>query len=264
MALGAGALGKDDLVTAEQARHPDLPRWQTLIEAKGEVVVPANTEQFLLWDLDNYYSAYPLCEVSGGAGARLAWTWAESLYLPKSEAKGQRDEFIGKTFRGMTDTFLPGGGAHRKFSTLWWRAGRWCLLSIKTADRTADDSPARAQRKPLSLRERRHALTAAMANSRESSRWRRAASRCARTRPTWTARSTSNSCTTAIPDWNCSPPMCMTRDDRLVKRAIELFDFSRRNWGFVNERLSRLSAPALADLLDDLGANAQRLYFLAE
>ncbi len=28
----------------------------------------------------------------------------------------------------------------------------------------------------------------------------------------------------------------MTRDDRLVKRAIELFDFSRRNWGFVNER----------------------------
>jgi len=28
----------------------------------------------------------------------------------------------------------------------------------------------------------------------------------------------------------------MTRDDRLAKRAIELFDFSRRNWGFVNER----------------------------
>ncbi len=28
----------------------------------------------------------------------------------------------------------------------------------------------------------------------------------------------------------------MTRDDRLIKRAIELLDFSRRNWGFVNER----------------------------
>ncbi len=28
----------------------------------------------------------------------------------------------------------------------------------------------------------------------------------------------------------------MTGDERLVKRAIELFDFSRRNWGFVNER----------------------------
>jgi len=28
----------------------------------------------------------------------------------------------------------------------------------------------------------------------------------------------------------------MIRDHRLVKRAIELFNFSRRNWGFVNER----------------------------
>ncbi|OGV69074.1 MAG: hypothetical protein A2283_01505 [Lentisphaerae bacterium RIFOXYA12_FULL_48_11] len=28
----------------------------------------------------------------------------------------------------------------------------------------------------------------------------------------------------------------LTSDDRLVKRGIELFDFSRRNWGFVNER----------------------------
>ena len=25
------------------------------------------------------------------------------------------------------------GGAHKKFSTLWWRAGRWCLISVKTA-----------------------------------------------------------------------------------------------------------------------------------
>ena len=46
----------------------------------------------------NYYCAYPVCEVSGGAGAKLAWGWAESLYLPKSEAKGKRDEFIGKNF----------------------------------------------------------------------------------------------------------------------------------------------------------------------
>jgi hypothetical protein len=132
VALGSGSLARDDSLLAEQARHPDLPKWQALIDSKEPIVVPANSEQFLLWDLGNYYCAYPLCEVSGGAGAKMSWGWAESLYLPKSEAKGQRDEFVGKTFRGMTDTFLPGGGAHQKFSTLWWRAGRWCLLSIKT------------------------------------------------------------------------------------------------------------------------------------
>ena len=89
VALGSGALGKDDIVRAEQAQHADLPRWQALVVGQGEVVVPPNTEQFLLWDLDNYFCAYPLCEVSGGAGAKLAWSWAESLYLPKSRGQGQ-------------------------------------------------------------------------------------------------------------------------------------------------------------------------------
>ncbi len=132
VALGSGALGGKDVVTAEEARNPDLAKWQRLLSSGEEVIVPPHAEKFLLWDLGNYYTAYPLCEVSGGAGSALAWSWAESLYLPGSEGKGQRDEFIGKNFRGMTDTFLPSGGARKKFSTLWWRAGRWCLLSIKT------------------------------------------------------------------------------------------------------------------------------------
>ena len=150
-ALGSGRLAQDDLVTAEEAQNPGLPKWQALIDGAQSVTIPAQTEEFVLLKLDNYYCAYPECEVSGGAGAKMEWSWAESLYLPHSEAKGQRDEFIGKTFRGMTDTFLPGGGAHRKFTTLWWRAGRWCLLSIKTGGGTADDSPAGTGRKPLSV-----------------------------------------------------------------------------------------------------------------
>jgi hypothetical protein len=68
VALGKGTLGKDEIVTKEEAHDPDLPKWQALIEGKGEVVVPANTAQYVLWDLDNYYCAYPLSEVSGGPG----------------------------------------------------------------------------------------------------------------------------------------------------------------------------------------------------
>ena len=89
VALGAGTLAKEDAVLAEQARHPALPKWQALIEGKDQLVVPANTEQFLLWDLGNYYCAYPMCDVSGGAGATLAWSWAESLYQPKCGKQGQ-------------------------------------------------------------------------------------------------------------------------------------------------------------------------------
>lgn len=234
-ALGTGTLGKDDMVTAAEAQNPDLVKWQSLIDGSQPVVIPANTEQFLLWDLDNYYCAYPECEVSGGAGAKLAWNWAESLYLPKSNAKGQRDEFIGKTFRGMTDTFLPGGGTHQKFTTLWWRAGRWCLLSIRTAaepltiHRLALDESCYPYTNESTFDDGDPQLPGVLALTT------RGIQMC--------SHETYMDCPfyeQLMYDGDTRLELlttyAMTQDDRLAKRAIELFDFSRRNWGFVNER----------------------------
>lgn len=235
VALGASALGKDDVIQANQAQHRDLPEWQTLIAGQGPVVIPANREQFLLWDLGDYYCAYPLCEVSGGAGAKLTWGWAETLYLPKSDAKGQRDEFVGKTFRGMTDTFLPGGAAHQKFSTLWWRAGRYCLLTIKTGS------------EPLTI----HRL--ALDESRYPCENEGAFDDGDPQLPGVLALTTRGIQMCSHETYMDCPyyeqlqyvgdtrlelltAYALMRDDRLAKRAIELFDFSRRNGGFVNER----------------------------
>jgi hypothetical protein len=235
VAAGKRLLKPEMAVEAQEARHPDLPRWQALVDGKEPIVIPANSEQFMLWDLDNYYCAYPLCEVAGGAGAKITWSWAESLYLPKSEAKGDRGEFIGKTFRGMTDTFLPGGGAQQRFSTLWWRSGRWCLLSIKTAG-----EPLTLHR--LALNESRYPFEnegsfdggdPELAGVTELAV--RGMQMCAHEtymdcpfyeQLMYDGDTRLELLTTGV----------MTRDDRLVKRAIELFDFSRRNWGFVNER----------------------------
>jgi len=234
-ALGNAALGRADVVRAEQTRHPDWPQWQALLAGRGEVVVPANSERFLLWDLENYFCAYPLCEVSGGNGARLAWSWAESLYLPGSEAKGNRGEFVGKNFRGMTDTFLPEGGRHKKFSTLWWRAGRWCLISVKTAA-----EPLTLHR--LALDENRYPYENEGhfdGGDDELAGVQRLAVRGIQ----MCAHETYMDCPfyeQLMYDGDTRLELLttnvMTRDDRLVKRAIELFDFSRRNWGFVNER----------------------------
>jgi hypothetical protein len=235
VALGKGTLATDEVVTEEEAHHPDLPKWQALIDGKGEVVVPANTEQYVLWDLDNYYCAYPLSEVSGGAGAKLSWSWAESLYLPKSKAKGQRDEFIGKTFRGMTDTFLPSGGGQRQFSTLWWRAGRYCLISIKTATEplTLHRLVLNESRYPYENEGRFDGGDRELAGV--SALAVRGIQMC--------AHETYMDCPfyeQLMYDGDTRLELLttdvMTRDDRLVKRAIELFDYSRRNWGFVNER----------------------------
>ena len=235
VALGNGALTEADVVRAEQAQNPELPQWQKLIEGKDPVVIPANSERFVLWDLDNYYCAYPLCEVSGGAGAKVTWSWAESLYLPKSEAKGQRGEFIGKTFRGMTDTFLPGGGLHRKFTTLWWRSGRWCLVSIKTAGEplTIHQLALNENRYPYENESRFDGGDGELSGVINLAV--RGIQMC--------SHETYMDCPfyeQLMYDGDTRLELLttdvMTRDDRLVKRAIELFDFSRRNWGFVNER----------------------------
>ena len=235
VALGDRLLETKDVVSRNEAGSPELSHWQELVAGRGEVAVPPHSERFLLWDLDDYYCAYPLCEVSGGAGAKLTWTWAESLYKPNSPAKGNRNEFLGKTFRGMTDTFLPDGGSHQKFSTLWWRAGRWCLINVKTAA------------EPLTL----HCL--ALDESRyphenESSfdggdKELDGVVRLAVRGIQMCTHETYMDCPfyeQLMYDGDSRLELLttgvMTRDDRLVRRAIELFDFSRRNGGFVNER----------------------------
>jgi hypothetical protein len=235
MAMGNGALRKDDVVKADQAHDPNLPEWQALIDGSAPVVIPANTEQFLLWDLGNYFCAYPLCEVSGGAGAKLTWGWAETLYLPNSDAKGQRDEFIGKTFHGLTDTFLPGGASHQKFSTLWWRAGRWCLLTIKTGSepltlhRVALDESRYPCENESAFDDGDSELPGVMALAV------RGIQMC--------AHETYMDCPyyeQLMYDGDARLELlttyAMTRDDRLPRRALELLDFSRQNSGFVNER----------------------------
>ena len=96
--------------------------------------VPARTELDLWWDLGDYFCAYPELETSGGAGATVTWGWTESLRDAKG-AKGDRDEWNGKSFtQTLTDTFVSDGRADAFFTTPWWRCGRWCRLTVKTAD----------------------------------------------------------------------------------------------------------------------------------
>lgn len=235
VALGSGALARNAPVKEEHAGNPELPRWQALIEGKGDVTVPADAEIFLLWDLDDYFCAYPVCEVSGGEGAKITWGWTEALYKPGSNAKGNRNEFVGKNFRGMVDTFIADGGKARIFSTHWWRAGRYCLITVK-----AGASPLVLHR--LALNEVRYPLEneGSFASGDPDLKGVidigvRGLQMC--------SHETYMDCPfyeQLMYDGDTRLEMLTTdilaADDRLVKRGIELFDFSRRNWGFVNER----------------------------
>jgi hypothetical protein len=241
VAAGPHLLSTNQVLTLQESRDPALPEWQSLVAGSNDVVVPANAQQFVLWDLGNYYCAYPFCEVSGGGGAELTWGWAEAPYLPQSEAKGQRDEFVGKTFRGLTDKFLPAGGAHRKFSTLSWRAGRWCLIGVKTGN------------EPLTLH--RLALDITRYPYENESRFENGdpelagVLRLAVRGLQMCSHDTYIDCPyyerlmyVGDTRMDLLATYASSHDDRLARRAIELFDFSRRNWGIVSLRYPAHSA----------------------
>ncbi|MBR0056767.1 MAG: hypothetical protein IJP66_05505, partial [Kiritimatiellae bacterium] len=95
--------------------------------------VPPRTSATLLWDLGDYYCAYPELRVSGGAGARIRWDWTECLTGPDGK-KGDRAAYNGLDMvKCFGDAFLPDGRAGARFTTPWWRCGRWCRITIETA-----------------------------------------------------------------------------------------------------------------------------------
>ena len=96
--------------------------------------VPPNTSVKAYWDLGDYYCAYPELTVRGGRGATVRWGWTESLRDEKGE-KGDRAAIDGKDFTiGFVDTFRADGRPRGFFTSPWWRCGRWCMIEVETAD----------------------------------------------------------------------------------------------------------------------------------
>jgi hypothetical protein len=103
------------------------------LRAEGDLVVPPRTRGVLLLDQAHLTNAYAVLETSGGRGATITLTYAESL-KDASGRKGNRNEVEGKTIEGVRDVFRPDGGPHRRFQTLWFRTYRYVQLEVQTAD----------------------------------------------------------------------------------------------------------------------------------
>ena len=116
------------------AGHAMVAGFNGLLSSGKAVTVPPNASVRAIWDLGDYYCAYPQMKVSGGAGAEIRWKWTESL-LNSQGRKGDRAQFAGKSMgKTFGDVFLPDGRDGAMFSSPWWRCGRWCQIEIKTGD----------------------------------------------------------------------------------------------------------------------------------
>ncbi len=111
--------------------------WTKFVQGETSLSIPPHSCRRVLLELDDYYCAYPTLLVSVGAGSEVRIDWAEALFLTPNVwggEKGPRDEVDGKYFVGRGDVFWPDGGLGRKFETLWWQAGRFIQVLVKTAD----------------------------------------------------------------------------------------------------------------------------------
>jgi alpha-L-rhamnosidase len=100
------------------------------LQGRAPLVVPANTRASLLLDQTYLTTAYPEFVTSGGRDSVIHITYAEALW--KGREKGNRNDIEGKGMRGLSDRFIPDGGAHRLFRPLWWRTFRYVQLDIET------------------------------------------------------------------------------------------------------------------------------------
>ena len=140
------AWGSNAVFRAESATDPRRGAFEALVKEGRPLTVPARTSVRYLWNLDQYYCAYPEMKVSGGGGANIRWSWAEALYVGDCfdwhtvvvdkvrKGLGDRNAFVGKYFYGIADTFRPAGGGASFYSAPWWHCGKFCLVEVKTGD----------------------------------------------------------------------------------------------------------------------------------
>ena len=224
-------------ISAERNLPTETPAWQEFLSGRAPVRIPARTLRTALIDLENYYCAYPELVISGGQGAHIRLQWAEGLFLkPEGGDKGQRDEIDGKYFLGgVGDEFLPDGGEHRLFTTLWWQAGRYLEMTVTTGDApvTLECFTLRCTGYPLKMEGH------FSASDEQFSRFLPIAERAMQ----MCSHETYMDCPyyeqlMYIGDTRLEvlTTYAMTPDTRLPRKALLLFDWSRRNSGFTQSR----------------------------
>ena len=201
--------------------------------AKGApLTIPSRTRKEILWDLENYYCAYPVLKTSGGAGARVTWGWSEAMREATGRKTINRSTWQGKKFVGFTDRFLPDGREGAVFTTPWWRCGRWVKIVFETAD-----APLRVE--DISLIESRYPVedeSRFVCDDETIAPVRRLCARgmqmCAHEMlfdcPFYEQQMYPGDSRVEL-----RVLAAMSGDDRLIRRAIELFDYGRRESGLV-------------------------------
>ncbi len=117
---------------AEIRKTEGIQLSRQFLEGKSPLLIPANKKVTLLIDQSYLTTAYPVISLSGGKGTTIQLTYAESL--TKNGEKNYRGEIEGKELHGPSDMFIADGSENRIFSPLWFRTYRYIALEVETKE----------------------------------------------------------------------------------------------------------------------------------
>lgn len=98
---------------------------------KNDIIVPAKSSVKMILDQSHLTNAFPNLVFSGGKDASITLNYAESMYV-KYPSKGNRNEIEGKQFLGRKDSLISDGSLNQKFVSLTYRTYRYMEVTIKT------------------------------------------------------------------------------------------------------------------------------------
>lgn len=203
-------------------------------------VVPPHSRSVLLIDNGELTTGFPLLETTGGQGSRIKLIYAEALHLADQLAagrkvKGHRNETENREIMGIYDVFLPDGKENRIFRPLNPRTFRWIQLEIETVEEPLileDFSsiysvyPSHLEANFSSDNDRLNRIWEAGWRTQELSVQETFVSDLYWERMQYIGDTKVQALT-----W-----MYMSSDDRLVRLALEQFDFSRAYFGLTQSR----------------------------
>ena len=198
-------------------------------------VVPAHTKMQAAWDLGKYYCAYPEVVLSGGKGAKFSLNFSEATQRGDNKLKtsepGARDKIVGRYLNAFGDTFVSDGREKAVFSAPWFRCGKWVRIDVETGDEplTVDSVAIIESRYPVELEsEFSSADDPSLAGIRRISA--RAMQMCCHEMlfdcPFYEQQMYPGDTRVQL-----NVLSAMSRDDRMIKRAIELYDLGTRDDG---------------------------------
>ncbi|MGB3799487.1 MAG: family 78 glycoside hydrolase catalytic domain [Lewinella sp.] len=117
---------------ARRAEGISVP--EGFVDGQADVTIPAQSTATILLDQGYLTNAYPQLIMNGGAGAEIVLVYAEALYEEDLRTKNDRNVVAGKRILGRQDSLFTDGSDGQVFMPLSYRTYRYVELRITTAD----------------------------------------------------------------------------------------------------------------------------------